>query len=46
MKFRVMTSSRPLSPFWYKVIAVSLLPFLALWLWLAWHMDAPVLQAP
>jgi hypothetical protein len=42
VKFQAPGKSGALSAFWIKVIAVALLPFLALWLWIASLMNVPL----
>jgi hypothetical protein len=42
VKFNAPGKSGALNAFWIKVIAVAVLPFFALWLWVASLMDVPL----
>ena len=43
VKFNAPGTSGAVSAFWIKVMAIGSFPFFALWLWLAWHMNAPTI---
>jgi len=43
VKFNTPGKSGALSAFWIKMLAVTALPFFALWLWIAWKMNVPII---
>jgi hypothetical protein len=42
VRYNYFGNSRAANPFWLKVLAIAMLPFLAFWLWLASRMDIRV----